>query len=248
MTSKSESDAWIASRQVPKQDPVPRQIHWDAPKSRGKQSSPPPKVKNPHPPPTAAIGTEVQLRGIRIRVLHAYVALRYTTMDAADGAPGFTRSSAIPHLLLRRNDAACQYELFGGACPPGWTLQEALMKHLRDQLCARFALDSLERFLIAALQKRNFARLVGGGTLYAPVINAQGFQSYVAYVVIDVPNGNVLPLIARSNHALQPFDGTYAFANMSETHRDLLASLLRLRMQVFRPPYCLPDDPPPAKK
>lgn len=183
-----------------------------------------------------AIGTEVQLRPVRIRVVNAYAALRYTSADRPADA-------VAPNLLLRRNDdAGGRYELFGGACPAGWTIQEALMKHLRDQLCLRFDLESLERFLIAALQKRNFARLVGGGTLYAPVVGAHGFQAHTAYVVIDVPNGNVLPVIARAGGTLRPFDGSFALASMTVAHRDLLDSLLRLRMQVFRPPYCLPDE------
>lgn len=175
-------------------------------------------------------GSEVYTRRIRIRVLYAYAALRYTADDG-------TR-----YLMLRLNEETHQFELFGGACPFNWTLQETLMKHLRDQLCLRFNLETLERYLIAALQKRNFARLVGGGTLYSPVISAQGFQSYIAYVVIDVPSGNVLPLMSRSSGSLRPFDGKFALANMTAPHRDLLSSLLRMRMQVFRPECAaLPD-------
>ncbi len=177
-------------------------------------------------------GTEVALNRIRIHVTKVHAALRFSESDSQS------------NIVLHHTDEN-QYALLGGACTSLAAMPETLMRYLREQLCVRFHSESLERYLMDTLQKRNFGRLVGGGTLYIPVVNERGFVEYTAYVVIDVPNNAIAPLIARSGGMLRVFDGAFYPPFTALGHRDLLIPLLRMRMKVFRSPY-FPRDPPPS--
>lgn len=109
----------------------------------------------------------------------------------------------------------------------------ALLEQTRGTICAPHGLSEVHQQISNILEHRNLSRFVGGGTYYVPYVTIHGYQSFDAYVVVDLPK-SILPEMLPTTLHLFHYKSS---AEMLAWHdavegKRLMLALLRLRYQV----------------